>query len=171
MRNSTLIIRKETAADIGAIDQLTRDAFLHAAHTDHTEQFIVKALRDAGALSVSLVAEQDGELIGHAAASPVAIGDGAPHWFGLGPVSVAPSHQQQGVGSELIKQLLDDLRQRGAAGCVVLGEPAYYGRFGFQAHGALVLPGVPAEYFQALAFDSALPSGNVAYHPAFDAKS
>lgn len=171
MRSSTLIIRKETAADIEAIDQLTRDAFLHAAHTDHTEQFIVKGLRDAGALSVSLVAELDGELIGHAAASPVTIGDGTPRWFGLGPVSVAPSHQQQGVGSELIKRLLDDLRQRGAAGCVVLGEPAYYGRFGFQADGALVLPGVPAGYFQALAFDSALPSGNVAYHRAFDARS
>lgn len=165
-----LAIRQETPADIDAIDRLTRDAFLHAEHTEHTEQFIVKALRDAGALSVSLVAELDGAIIGHAAASPVSISDGTPRWFGLGPVSVAPGHQQQGVGSQLIRQLLDALRQLGAAGCVVLGEPAYYGRFGFRAETGLLLPGVPAAYFQALVLDGALPAGSVSYHPAFDAQ-
>ena len=164
-------IRQETAADIGAIDRLTRAAFLHAAHTDHTEQFIVRALRAAGALSVSLVAELDGELIGHGAASPVRISDGTPRWYGLGPVSVAPGHQRQGVGSRLITELLAALRQLGAAGCVVLGEPAYYGRFGFRAESALVLPGVPPAYFQALVLEGALPSGSVSYHPAFDARS
>lgn len=164
-------IRQETAADIGAIDEVTRQAFLQAEHTDHTEQFIVRALRAAGALSVSLVAELDGELIGHAAASPVRISDGTPRWYGLGPVSVAPAHQAQGVGSRLITELLAALRQLGAAGCVVLGEPAYYGRFGFRAESALVLPGVPPSYFQALVLEGALPSGSVSYHPAFDARS
>lgn len=166
-----LAIRQETAADVDAIDRLTRDAFLHAEHTDHTEQFIVKALRDAGALSVSLVAELAGELVGHAAASPVSISDGTPGWYGLGPVSVAPGHQRQGVGSQLVSHLLDALRQRGAQGCVVLGEPAYYGRFGFRAHDSLVLPGVPAGYFQALPLDGALPAGSVRYHGAFAARS
>lgn len=163
------VIRPETPADIDAIDQLTRDAFLHAEHTDHTEQFIVKALRDAGALSVSLVAELDGTVIGHVAASPVSISDGTPHWYGLGPVSVAPGHQGLGVGSKLVNRLLDDLRLVGAAGCVVLGNPAYYARFGFRAESALVLPGVPAEYFQALVLEGTLPAGSVSYHRAFDA--
>ncbi|MDO8039855.1 GNAT family N-acetyltransferase [Janthinobacterium sp. SUN137] len=166
-----LIIRKETPADVDAIDRITRDAFLYAEHTDHTEQFIVKALRDAGALSVSLVAELEGAIIGHVAASPVSISDGTPRWYGLGPVSVAPGHQQQGVGSQLIGQLLDDLRQLGAAGCVVLGEPRYYGRFGFRADAALTLPGVPAEYFQTLHLAGPLPTGNVTYHRAFEANS
>ncbi|WP_215404030.1 N-acetyltransferase [Janthinobacterium sp. JC611] len=166
-----LIIRKETAADIDAIDRVTRDAFLHAEHTEHTEQFIVKALRDAGALSVSLVAELEGAIIGHVAASPVSISDGTPRWYGLGPVSVAPGHQQQGVGRQLIGRLLDDLRQLGAAGCVVLGNPAYYGRFGFRADAALVLPGVPAEYFQALRLAGPSATGTVHYHRAFEAKN
>lgn len=165
-----LIIRKETAADITAIDQLTREAFLHAEHTDHTEQFIVHALRAAGALSASLVAELEGAIIGHVAASPVSVSDGTPHWYWLGPVSVAPGHQRQGVGSQLIGRLLDDLRQLGAAGCVVLGDPRYYGRFGFRADAALVLPGVPAEYFQALRLAGEVPAGSVSYHPAFDAQ-
>ncbi|MDO8071340.1 N-acetyltransferase [Janthinobacterium sp. SUN176] len=166
-----LIIRKETAADVDAIDHLTRDAFLHAEHTDHTEQFIVNALRAASALSVSLVAELEGAIIGHVAASPVSISDGTPRWYGLGPVSVAPGHQQQGVGTQLIRQLLDDLRQLGAAGCVVLGDPRYYGRFGFRADAALTLPGVPAEYFQTLHLAGSLPTGNVTYHRAFEANS
>ena len=165
-----LIIRKETAADIDAIDQVTREAFLHAEHTNHTEQFIVHALRAAGALSVSLVAELEGAIIGHAAASPVSISDGTSRWYGLGPVSVSPDHQHQGVGSQLIRQLLDALRQLGAASCVVLGHPAYYGRFGFRADAALVLPVVPAEYFQALRLVRELPAGSVSYHPAFDAR-
>lgn len=170
MTQHAYIIRPETAADIDAIDQVTRDAFLHAGHTDHTEQFIVKALRAAGALSVSLVAELDGTVIGHVAASPVSISDGTPHWYGLGPVSVAPGHQGLGVGSQLVNRLLDELRQLGAAGCVVLGEPAYYGRFGFRAQSALVLPGVPAEYFQAVLLSGTLPTGSVSYHRAFDVK-
>ena len=171
MNETNMIIRNETAADIAAIDELTRHAFWHAEHTDHTEQFIVKALRDAGALTISLVAERDGAIIGHVAASPVTISAGTQHWYGLGPVSVAPACQNQGVGSKLINRLLDDLRQLGATGCVVLGNPAYYGRFGFQADSALVLPGIPAEYFQALVLDGTLPSGSVSYHPGFDVKS
>jgi len=166
-----LTIRQETPADIAAIDEVTRQAFLHAEHTEHTEQFIVRALRNANALSVSLVAERDGAIIGHAAASPVRISDGTPRWYGLGPLSVAPAHQSQGVGSELVRRLLDNLRQLGAAGCVVLGEPAYYGRFGFRAESTLRLPGVPPAYFQALVLEGTLPSGSVSYHPAFDARS
>jgi putative acetyltransferase len=161
-------IREETAADWRTIEELTACAFLNAAHTSHTEQYVVNALRTAGKLAVSLVAEADGVVVGHIALSPVSISDGASGWFGLGPISVLPQHQRREVGSQLMREALRVLRHLGACGCVVLGEPEYYGRFGFQADPDLVLPGVPPEYFQALSLDSSRPRGIVTYHEAFN---
>ncbi len=166
----SLHLRREAPGDAAAIEAVTVAAFLDAPHTGHTEQFIVRALRAAGQLSVSLVAEHDGVIVGHVAISPVTVSDGATNWHGLGPVSVAPSHQGRGIGSQLVTQALTELRLRGAAGCVVLGEPGYYGRFGFRAVPELILPGVPPEYFQALWFRDEPPSGDVAYHASFDAR-
>jgi putative acetyltransferase len=163
-------IRDETPADEEAIEALTRAAFLSASHTSHTEQFIVRALRNAGKLAISLVAEVNGVIVGHVAVSPVSISDGASRWFGLGPISVLPSYQGAGIGSALVHQALDLLRKRGAAGCVVLGEPAYYKRFGFTPQSSLILPGVAAKYFQALSFQSELAFGRVSYHEAFSAQ-
>jgi putative acetyltransferase len=163
-----VVIRNETSADVQKIEAVTTSAFLNAAHTSHTEQHIVNALRRAGKLAISLVAEADGTLIGHVAISPVSISDGTSGWFGLGPISVLPHLQGRGVGSELIRQALRALRARGACGCVVLGEPRYYGKFGFQADPDLVLPGAPAEYFQRISFDSSRPRGTVNYHEAFE---
>jgi putative acetyltransferase len=160
-------LRQETPADVSAIEAVTIAAFLNAPHTSHTEQHIVSALRRSGKLSVSLVAVAEGVVIGHVAVSPVSISDGASGWFGLGPISVLPAHQQRGVGSQLMREALRILRERGASGCVVLGEPAYYGRFGFEADAGLVLPGVPPEYFQAVSFGSPRPRGVVSYDAAF----
>lgn len=160
-------LREETPNDVTAIHQLTKAAFLNAPHTSHTEQFVVDALREAGALSLSVVALQGNDLVGHIAASPVEISDGSAGWFGLGPLSVLPRFQRQGIGSALVRYALDALRARGAAGCVLLGDPAYYARFGFAVEPKLVLPDVPPEYFQVLRFDSTLPSGTIRYHEAF----
>lgn len=162
-------IRSETPADIAAIEAVTVAAFQPAAHTQHTEQFIVAALRRSGALTVSLVAEEEGEVVGHVAVSPVTVSGGVAGWYGLGPVSVAPTCQGRGVGRALVERALAELRAQGAAGCVVLAEQDYYARFGFVAEPALVLADVPAEYFQALAFIGPPPSGTVAYQPAFAA--
>ena len=161
-------IRNETAADVPAIEALTAAAFLDAPHTSHTEQFIVNALRGAGELTLSLVADAEGTVVGHVAVSPVSLSAAASGWFGLGPISVSPEHQRRGVGSRLVREALRILRERGAAGCVVLGEPEYYGRFGFQVDPNLVLPGIPPGYFQACSFDGSKPRGIVAYHVAFD---
>ncbi|MCY1284125.1 Acetyltransferase (GNAT) family protein [compost metagenome] len=166
----TLCLRPETPADIDAIDALTRAAFRDAPHTDHTEQFIVKALRAAGALTLSLVAELDGTLLGHVALSPVSLSDGTPGWFGLGPISVSPAQQGRGIGSQLMRAALQALQAQGAAGCVLLGDPGFYARFGFRAEPGLVLPEVPPEYFQALSFGAPLPRGVVSYHAAFAAQ-
>lgn len=163
-------IRPETAADIAAIEKVTTSAFLNAPHTSHTEQFIVNALRKAGKLTLSLVAEFEGAVVGHVAVSPVSISDGTTGWFGLGPISVTPEHQGCGVGYQLMREALRILRERGAGGCVLVGEPAYYGRFGFRADPNLVFPGVPAEYFQAISFNPPDPHGVVSYDAAFDAR-
>lgn len=167
----TLLIRPEAPADCAAIEAVTQAAFLNAPHTDHNEQFIVAALREAGALMLSLVAELDGQVVGHVAVSAVSISSGAEGWFGLGPISVLPELQARGIGTALMHEALARLRQQGAAGCVLLGDPGYYRRFGFENHAALVLPDVPAEYFMALPFHGAAAQGVVRYHEAFEARS
>jgi putative acetyltransferase len=165
------MIRPETPADADAIAALTTAAFLNAPHSSHTEAFIVNALRCAGALSVSLVAEQGGERVGHVATSPVVIADGTPGWHGLGPISVLPEHQGNGIGSALMQAALQALREQGAAGIMLVGEPGYYRRFGFCNQPQLVYPDIPPEYFMALPFTDALPHGTVRFHEAFGATS
>lgn len=166
----TLTIRPERPTDVAAIGAVVRAAFAQAEHASGTEHLIVDALRRAGALSISLVAEGDGLLVGHVAISPVTVGDGSiAGWFGLGPIAVLPERQRSGVGAALMGAALDALRARGARGCVVLGDPAYYGRFGFRAAAPLELPGVPARYFQALPLAGETPPGVVRYHAAFEA--
>lgn len=164
-----MMIRSERPGDAAAIEAVTLAAFKDAPHTTHTEQFIVRALREAGALSVSLVAEDAGVIVGHVALSPVILSGGEPGWYGLGPISVAPAVQGRGIGIRLMRAALGALRDMGAAGCVVLGDPAYYGRFGFVADPALVLPEVPPVYFQVLPLNGSVPVGTVSYHPAFAA--
>ena len=164
-------IRAELPGDEDAIHEVTTAAFLEAPHTSHTEQFIVCELRRAGALTVSLVAEIEGHIVGHVAISPVTIDGTARGWFGLGPVSVLPAHQGAGIGSRLVREALARLKATGAHGCVLVGEPAFYGRFGFRAEPALVLAEVPPEYFQALHFAHDLPCGVVTFHAAFAARA
>ncbi len=166
-----LKIRSEDSNDVEAIEKVTTAAFLNAPHTDHTEQYIVRELRNAGALSISLVAELDREIVGHVAISPVKISDGAKGWYGLGPISVSPHIQGSGIGSKLMESALESLKGLGALGCVVLGDPGYYRRFGFQPESCLILPEVAAEYFQAIPFSKDLPSGEVKYHEAFNIKA
>ncbi|MFC3285054.1 GNAT family N-acetyltransferase [Litchfieldella rifensis] len=163
-----ITIRSETPRDIEAIEALTALAFLDAPHASHTEQFIINGLRKAGQLSVSLVAEDRDGIVGHVALSPVTLSDGSVGWYGLGPISVTPERQGQGIGSRLMERVLAMLREKGASGCVLLGDPNYYSRFGFKAEPSLVLPRVPAEYFQAIAFQGAIPAATVSFHEAFD---
>lgn len=160
-------IRRETPADVAAIRVVTEAAFRDAPHSDQREAAIVDALRRAGALSISLVADHGGKLIGHAAASPVTIDGRAGDWFGMGPVSVQPDWQRCGIGSLLVQALLKALREQGAGGCVVLGDPDYYRRFGFRVDATLKLPDVPPEYFQSLRLSGSSPAGIVAYHAGF----
>jgi predicted N-acetyltransferase YhbS len=171
MSSQGITIRQEAPNDIPAVYRVTTTAFLVAPHTRHTEQFIVDALRRAGKLAVSRVATHNDEVVGHVAASPVKIDAQEGAWYGLGPVSVLPSYQRRGIGSALVMDALLVLSSSGAAGCVVLGDPAFYERFGFKNNADLTLPGVPPEHFLAVAFESSMPSGIVTYHDAFQAQS
>lgn len=164
------LICTETPADADAITAVTIAAFATLEISQHTEQFIVKALRAAGALAVSLVAEADGQVVGHVAFSPVSLSDRTSDWYGLGPVSVLPARQRQGIGKALIHEGLARLRARGARGCCLVGHPDYYVKFGFRTLDELSHPGVPPEYFLALSFDGHWPRGTVAFHEAFGAR-
>lgn len=153
----------ERPGDEPAIRAVTQAAFVGQAHSEQTEAAIIDALRAADALTVSLVAPERGVLVGHVAFSPVMIKNVDRGWFRLGPVSVAPDRQRRGIGSRLITDGLEQLRAKGARGCVVLGDPEYYGRFGFKPETGLTYPDVPPEYFQALAFDDEGAIGEVEY--------
>ena len=100
------VIRKESPSDVAAIRAVTVAAFLNATYTNHTEQYIIDALRKAGALTISLVADQEREVVGHVAVSPVAISDGSAGWYGFGPISVRPDLQGRGIGSHLMQAAL-----------------------------------------------------------------
>ena len=168
---SELRVRPEQSEDIVPITRVTELAFRTLPHSEQTEHFIIMALRRAGALSVSLVAERDAQVVGHIAFSPVDISDGSEHWYGLGPVAVLPELQHQCIGKTLINSGLSALHALGAAGCVVLGEPSYYGCFGFKSRSECVFDGVPQEYFQSLAFGQHSAAGKVTYHEAFGARA
>lgn len=162
-------IRAERPGDEQAISALITAAFLSAEHCAGNEARIVEKLREANSLTISLVATEINDIVGHVAFSPVNIDGRSDGWFGLGPVAVMPNRQRVGIGSALIKAGLARLRERGSRGCVVLGDPAYYSGFGFTADPNLRLAGVPPEYFQRLPFDEQSCVGVVDYHSAFAA--
>jgi putative acetyltransferase len=161
-------IRPETLGDYEAITQVTLAAFTGKYSDSPTEHFIIKNLREAGALSLSLIAETDDQIVGHVAFSLVWINGEDLQWYGLGPVSVTPELQQRGIGSALIRTGLERLKALGARGCVLEGDFRYYRRFGFRTYPQLTYAGAPApEYFMALPFYEKVPTGQVEFHPAF----
>src|SRR5512144_1170120 len=163
-------LHPEIPADIDAIDALLARAFADHPHSHQTEGAIVRALRAASALSLSLIAEDDGGgVIGYVAASPVRVDGVQRCWYGLGPLAVEPARQRTGVGSALMRATLETLTARGAAGCVLVGDPAYYARFGFTPLPGLELPGVPAEVFVGRVLAGPAARGTVAFHPGVEA--
>jgi len=164
-----IVIRSETNGDVAAITEVTVAAFKTLEISNHTEQFIILALRAAKVLTVSLVAESGGRVVGHVAFSPVTISDGTRNWYGLGPVSVLPAYQRQGIGKALILEGLSRLKGLNAQGCCLVGHPDYYRKFGFKNMPGLVHKGVPQEVFLALSFDGQTPQGIVTFHEGFKA--
>jgi len=167
--NPKIIIRNEIDADVDAITEVTAAAFKTLEISNHTEQFIIEALRADSALTVSLIAEVDGHVVGHVAFSPVTISDGTQNWYGLGPVSVLPEHQRKGIGKSLILEGLSRLKRLNAKGCCLVGHPDYYRKLGFKNVSGLVHEGVPQQVFLAMSFDGQIPQGTVNFHDGFKA--
>jgi len=171
MTTQKILIRDETKDDAAVITEVTVAAFESLQVSNHTEQFIIEALRSARALTLSLVAEVDGRVVGHIAFSPVAMSDGTNNWYGLGPVSVLPIYQRMGIGKALIQAGLSRLKDLDAKGCCLVGHPQYYRKFGFENVAGLGHEGVQPEVFFALSFDGRIPHGNVTFHEGFKANS
>ena len=162
-----MIIRNETKEDIEAISEVTIAAFQNLQISNQTEQFIIHELRKANALTISLVAEIDSRVVGHIAFSPVKISDGNKNWFGLGPISVMPKFQKQGIGKSLVNEGLSLLNAQGGKGCALVGDPGYYQQFGFRNIPSLIHEGVPQEVFLVLPFENKIPQGTVVFHEGF----
>ncbi len=162
-----MIVRPETTDDVDAISAVTIAAFKTLDVSNQTEQYLVAGLRKAGALTVSLVAEIDGRIVGHIAFSPVKISDGTRNWYGMGPVSVLPEYQKQDIGKSLVREGLRRVKELGGAGCALVGHPDYYKKFGFSNPAQLVHEGVPPEAFMVLPLSGEVPQGTVDFHEAF----
>ena len=163
-----MIIRPEATEDIEMIEQITIAAFAGKPYSAQTEHLIINRLRAMDAMSLSLVAELDGKVVGHAAFFVVTIDGENINWYGLGPLAVLPELQKQGIGSKMIYEGLARIREMGARGCVLEGSPEYYQRFGFKSYSELIYEGTPApEYFMAIPFYNEVPRGKVEFHRAF----
>jgi predicted N-acetyltransferase YhbS len=161
--STTIDIRTEGEDDVATIRELTQRAFAPMPYADGDEPELIDRLRASGALALSLVATEAGTLVGQVTFSP-AVGDAS--WFALGPVSVEPARQGEGIGAALIREGLRRLGERGAHGCMLVGNPAYYARFGFELAPALCPPTQPEAYFQALVLE-APPTAALEFDPAF----
>jgi putative acetyltransferase len=161
-----VIVRPETARDLDGIRGVNVVAFQGHPYSQQTEHLIVEALRAADALELSLVAELDGEVVGHIAFSAAGIGSSSRGWFLLGPVAVQPARQGEGIGRGLVETGLDALRSRGACGCVLVGDPAFYRRFGFRQYPGVAWHSVPDENVLCLLISGEMPTGEVVHHPA-----
>ena len=166
----SVTIRDQRPDDCAAVFDLVTTAFATMPFACGREPFVMDALWRSGE-AVALVAEDDGIVVGQAAFSKVLVDRHDCGWYGLGPMAVQPERQRQGIGRALIEAGLNRLRFIGSMGCVVVGHPAYYPRFGFADAPGMFIPGVPPEVFMALSFDGSFPSGEVTFHEAFEAKA
>ncbi|HEV2503487.1 MAG TPA: N-acetyltransferase [Mesorhizobium sp.] len=162
-----MLIRSEVHADHDAIHELTWAAFKPMAFSDDTEADIIRTLRADGDLTISLVAEEGGGIVGHVAFSPVTIDGVDDGWFGLGPIAVKPSMQRRGVGTALIAAGLKLLDERGANGCALIGNPDVYSRAGFVSDGRLTYQDIDTKYVQRFVLRGPAPSGALRFVRAF----
>lgn len=163
-------VREADHGDEAFIEVVVERAFAKEALASGREAEIVRELRAKRRVRMIMVAEDGpGQLVGVLVLSPVRMENQATGWFGLGPVAVVPEWQRRGVGSAMIGATMATLHMEHANGCVVLGEPKFYERFGFRRLPNLTLPGTPEGYFLALPFDGTTPEGRVRYHAAFGA--
>ena len=166
-----IIIRPESEEHAQGVRVVEEKAFGRP-----TEANLVDRLKARGKASISLVALEEGHVVGHILFSPVTIGEVVTlRVLGLGPVAVLPKYQRQGIGSRLVRTGLEECRQLGVKAVVVLGDPRYYARFGFQPAGRFGIhfqdARVPAEDFMVIELHKGVleeRGGTARYEPEFD---
>lgn len=173
----SVVIRQEAEQDYSKTEQLVEEAFKNEEYTDHTEQFLVAKLRKSDAFipELSLVAEQNQELIGHVLLTKITIENEGKQTtsLALAPVSVLSDYQKQGVGSQLISAALTKAKELGYLSVIVLGHDTYYPKFGFQPASIFGIESpfeVPDEAFMALELEEGNlqgVSGKVVYSKPF----
>ncbi|MEM8919215.1 MAG: N-acetyltransferase [Pseudomonadota bacterium] len=166
-RESHISIRGEKKSDEAMIYEITTRAFAPMPFSDGNEQDLIDRFRKSGALEISLVAELEDAIVGQVTFTRAFAADGSPGWYALGPVAVEPELQGQRIGEELIEAGLAELRKRAAAGCILVGNPDYYRRFGFRGFPELRPERQPAEFYQILPLDVAEPDVVIEFHPLF----
>ncbi len=161
-------IRPETEQDIVAVHTLIQSAFANAAMSDGTESDLVMRLRKDPAFVLALVAEKDGEIIGHILLSEATIT--GEKVLTLAPLSVAPKWQRQGVGKALINAAHQAVSVMAYPAIIVLGHPNYYARFGYEKaadYGITAPFFVPEEALRVRPLQSSVPYGKIVYAAAF----
>ena len=164
----TIRVRDETPQDFAAIRRVVTSAFGRDG-----ESKLVDALRDEGYARLSLVAESDGEVVGHILFSDLAIvaPDATHRALALAPLAVGPAQQRQGIGSSLVREGLRCLTEAGHRIVIVLGHPAYYPSFGFSPELARQLssPYAGSSFMALELVEGAMNGvrGNVEYPPPF----
>jgi putative acetyltransferase len=164
-----VIVRHERAEDVAAVDALVREAFEGRPH----EVELVRGLRVADSPAISRVAVEDGMVVGHAMVSPLRLEGSELSVLGLAPVAVAARRAGRGIGRLLTEDAIVQAEGSGAALVVVLGDPAFYGRFGFEparTHRIEPPPGIPPGAFliaRLSSWNDAI-AGRIAYPPIFE---
>jgi len=160
-------IRNEKPSDRASVCKLIASAFKGKPYAQGDEQDLLDKLEKANALVLSLVAIEDNTVIGQVAFSPAQNSNNSGTWYALGPVAVTPARQGEGIGARLIETGLAELKQKGASGCILVGDPAYYSRFGFELTPGCCPEGEPEAYFMVKSFSDQMPIGKFSFHPAF----
>jgi putative acetyltransferase len=167
MSPHSFLIRPELPEDITAITSIVDEAFLGMPYAEGDEAALIVELRRLGELSISLVAEENGFVVGQVAFSQARSSDGAFGWYGLGPIAVLPKYQHRGIGSALMRAGLESIDKLGANGCILVGHPQFYVRFGFINAPGTAPANEPSEHFMVKLFRGQMPSGPIYFHPAF----
>jgi putative acetyltransferase len=163
-----MLIRNEIDTDPPAIRAVVTEAMKMLPQSTGKEAAIIDRLRADNALSLSLVAEDGGEVVGYLAVSQARIGV-VSGWGLIGPVVVKPLRQGQGIGSALMAEAILRL-ETSCKGAALVGDPGYYSRFGFRAFANLRLGDCPPQFVQALPFNAIEPEGELIHHSAFGLK-
>ena len=167
-KGALITLRDETPKDIDALHDLSYRAFAPMTFSDNSEADAIRTMRQTGNLTLSLIAELQGHIVGHVAFSPVKIDEAFHDWYALGPISVEPDHQRQGIGRALIAFGLKRLRKLGANGCVLIGNPDFYASSGFVADGRFSYGDLDARFIQHIRFQGPLRNGALQFAPGLD---